>query len=333
MTAQETATETAAPALRIRGLRVAYESPRGLTEVVRDVSISVEAGETLCIVGESGCGKSAMVLAAAALLPPTGRVLDGSVTVAGREVVGQPEEALVGVRGRGLGMVFQESLAALNPLMTVGRQVAESLKLHRALSGKPALAEAERLLTEVGIGDASRRLGQYPHELSGGMRQRVAIAIALAANPAVLIADEPTTALDVTVQAQLLELLRREQRSRSMALLLITHDLGVVASIADRVAVMYAGEIVEHGPVDDLFANPRHPYTAGLLESLPRLADDADVDLPVIPGQPPPLGELPAGCAFRPRCGVALERCATDHPTPAQMGPTEIACWNAGAGR
>lgn len=322
-----------APALEVSNLRVAYRTEAGPVEVVRDVSFSIRSGETLCLVGESGCGKSASVLAVSSLLPSTGQVVGGSVALAGRDISHLSDDELVGVRGCGIGMVFQESLAALNPLLSVGRQLTESLTQHRGLKGQAARVEAARLLAEVGIGDPEGRLRQYPHELSGGLRQRVCIAIALAANPRVLIADEPTTALDVTVQGQILELLRREQRDRSMAVLLITHDLGVVAAVADRVAVMYAGEIVESGLVDEVFSRPRHPYTAGLLRSLPRIDDDPGIDLYVIPGQPPQMTELPSGCSFRPRCSFATQLCEIESPPSQDVSDTAtVACWHPQSG-
>lgn len=328
----EACMDTAPVALEVTDLRVAYRTMIGPVEAVRGVGFSVARGETLCIVGESGCGKSATTLAAASLLPPNGHIVGGSVKIAGQETVGLSEDQLRHIRGRSVGMVFQESLAALNPLMTIRRQVAESLRLHRGLTGKAVVAEAVRLLTEVGIGNAEHRLKQYPHELSGGLRQRVAIAIALAANPQVLIADEPTTALDVTVQAQILEVLKREQQLRSMALVLVTHDLGVVAGIADRVAVMYAGQIVECGPVADIFTRPQHPYTSGLLQSRPRMHDDPDRDLAAISGQPPPLANLPVGCAFAQRCQIATDQCRELEPVlqPVDTAVTTVACWHPG---
>ena len=278
----------------MRDLRTVYAGDEGVAEVVRGVSFEIRAGETLGLVGESGCGKSACALSLMRLLPASGRVVGGSVIVGDTDVLALNERGLRRVRGRRIGIVFQESLASLNPLLTVGHQLTESLRYHLGMGHREARVRALELLAEVGIADPGSRLGQFPHQLSGGLRQRVAVAIALAPNPDVLIADEPTTALDVTVQAQLLDLLRKEQRERRMALLLITHDLGVIASVTDRVAVMYAGRIVEEGSVAEIFAGPRHPYTAALLRSMPRLDRERRAVLETIAGQPPVLSALPA---------------------------------------
>ena len=275
---------------------------------VDGVSFAVGAGETLALLGESGCGKSASALALMRLLPPGGRMLGGEVHFAGQELFSLPEAVMRDVRGSGLAMIFQEPATSLNPVLTVGRQIGEALARHVGLSGAAARARAQELLAAVGIADAARRLDEYPFQLSGGMKQRVMIAIALAADPRVLIADEPTTALDVTIQAQILDLLRRLQAERGMGMLLITHDLGVVARMAQRVAVMYAGQIVEEAPREAFFSAPAHPYTRMLFAALPDLATRGGT-LATIPGQVPALDELPSGCRFAPRCPQAVPRC------------------------
>jgi len=312
------------PLLDIRGLETAIGSRAGVVRAVRGVSLRVDRGETVGLVGESGSGKSITALSIARLLPPAGRITAGEVLLDGQDVLRLSQRALRAVRGRRIGMVFQDSMTALNPLLPVGRQLTEHVRAHLGLGPREATRRALRLLDEVGVTDGERRLRQYPHQLSGGLRQRVAVAIALAADPDLLIADEPTTALDVTIQAQILDLLRREQRDRGMGLLVITHDLGVVAGIADRVAVMYAGRIIEEGATDAVFAEPAHPYTLGLLTSVPRLDTSLDARLPSIPGAPPPLWALDAGCAFRPRCPVAIDRCAADPPLSGER--RRVAC-------
>ena len=315
--------------LSVRGLTTMFSSGQGRVQAVRGVSFDLSAGETLGLVGESGCGKSATALSILRLLPPAGRIVGGRIQLDGMDLVTAPLSVLRRVRGRRIGIVFQDSMTSLNPLLTVGRQITESLETHLGIRGREANRRAADLLEEVGVPDPARRLGQFPHQLSGGLRQRVAVAIALAPNPDVLIADEPTTALDVTIQAQLLDLLGREQKERKMALLLITHDLGVVAGITDRLAVMYAGRIVEEGPTDRLFADPRHPYTLGLLGSIPRIDREVAERLPSIPGTPPPMWDIPAGCPFRPRCPFAFETCAVQDP-PLEVVDSEghaAACW------
>jgi oligopeptide/dipeptide ABC transporter ATP-binding protein len=315
--------------LAVRGLVTVFSSEEGPLAAVRGVSFTLDPGETLGLVGESGCGKSVTALSIIGLLPPTARIAEGSIELDGRDLVGASKRELRRMRGRRIATVFQDSTASLNPLLTVGRQITESLETHLGVSGSEAARRAAELLEEVGVPEPGRRLRQYPHQLSGGLRQRVAVAVALAPNPALLIADEPTTALDVTIQAQLLDLLKREQAEREMALILITHDLGVVAGMADRLCVMYAGRIVEEGPTEAVFAEPHHPYTLGLLSSVPRLDGEIVERLPSIPGAPPPLGGLEQGCAFRPRCPFALERCAEEDPAlePAGAGGHAAACW------
>ncbi len=300
--------------LSVRDLETAFSVEEGLARAVRGVSFDLNAGETLGLVGESGCGKSVTALSIIRLLPSTARVIAGTVEFDGRNVLAMSKRELRRLRGGKIAMVFQDSMTSLNPLLTVGRQITESLETHVGLSSREARLRALELLEEVGVSEGPRRLSQYPHQLSGGLRQRVAVAIALAPNPAVLIADEPTTAVDVTIQAQLVELLKREQADRQMALLLITHDLGVVAGIADRLAVMYSGRIVEEGPTELVFADPRHPYTLGLMRSIPRIDGELLERLPSIQGAPPPIWALPTGCPFRPRCPFVLARCESEDP-------------------
>jgi oligopeptide transport system ATP-binding protein len=314
--------------LEVRGLETCFSSDERVVHAVRGVSFALEVGETLGLVGESGCGKSVTALSIMRLLPPNASVTGGSVLLDGTDLLRVPRRAMRRIRGARIGMVFQDSMTALNPLLTVGRQITETLEAHTGLSERVARPKAIELLEEVGVPEPVRRLGQYPHQLSGGLRQRVAVAIALAPNPDVLIADEPTTALDVTIQAQVLELLRRERSERRMAMVLITHDLGVVASLSDRLAVMYAGRIVEIGRSDDVFADPRHPYTLGLLRSVPRIDSDLVARLASIPGTPPPLAALPPGCPFRPRCSFATERSEVEEPPLVAVGDEHAAaCW------
>ncbi|WP_246222536.1 ABC transporter ATP-binding protein [Phytoactinopolyspora limicola] len=312
--------------LAVRDLRVAFRTRRGLAHVVNGISYDVPPGRTLAIVGESGSGKSVGILALLGLLPATTQVW-GSATFDGAELVGRSEDKLRQVRGAGIGMVFQDPMTSLNPVLTVGRQVVEAIRAHQSVPKAAARSRAAELLAEVGIPDPASRLDAYPHELSGGMRQRVMIAVALAGEPRVLIADEATTALDVTVQAQILELIRRLQDERGMGVVWITHDLGVVAGIADHVLVMYAGRTVEEGSAAEMFGAPVHPYTRGLLGAMPvvddpRTARERD-PLLTIPGLPPDPVALPAGCAFFPRCPIrADERCAHEVPplTPVAGG-------------
>ncbi len=307
--------------LEVEGLSVGFATDAGVLTAVDRVSFSLGAGETLGLVGESGCGKSATCLAALGLLPPNGRILGGRVMLDGRDLVTMPEAELDKARGGTAAMIFQDPLTSLNPVHTLGWQIGEALALHRGLQGAAAQAEAARLLDRVGITDPKRRLREYPHQLSGGMNQRAMIAMALACKPRLLVADEPTTALDVIIQAQIIDLLVEIQREEGLALLLVTHDLGVVAEMADRVAVMYAGRMIETGPVADLFSRHRHPYTAGLLASLPRV-DHRVEKLAPIDGTVPWLGDLPSGCTFRPRCPRVLPVCAEIVPP---LAPGEAA--------
>ena len=313
-----TVSSSSEPLLAIDGLTVEFPSTKGPLRAVDDVSFQVSKGETLGLVGESGSGKSMSALAVIGLVPPPGRVVGGAVRFDGRDLTQLGERDMRRVRGAAVGFVFQEPMTALNPVFTIGSQLVETLEAHDVATGRDALRRAAELLEAVRLPDPERRLRDYPHQLSGGQRQRALIAMALACNPALLIADEPTTALDVTVQAEILDLLREMKSRFGLALLLITHDLGVVAETADRVAVMYAGRIVEQSPVADLFANPLHPYTRGLLGSMP--GREKGRRLNAIPGVVPPLGALPPGCTFAPRCPDRFEPCDKARPGDAVLG-------------
>jgi oligopeptide/dipeptide ABC transporter ATP-binding protein len=295
--------------LDIEHLRTEFRVGGGWHAAVDDVSFALAPRETLALVGESGCGKSVTALSVMGLVPkPQGRIAAGRIVLEGRELIGLAEPALEKLRGARMAMIFQEPMTSLNPVMTIGAQVAEALAVHRGLSRRAAEAKALAVLDEVKIPSAARRFHEFPHQFSGGMRQRVMIAMALACEPAVLLADEPTTALDVTIQAQVLGLLADLKERHGMAMLFITHNLGVVAQIADRVAVMYAGQIVEQASVDAIFAQPAHPYTRSLFAAIPRMDRDAQ-DLAAIPGRVPPLDAMPAGCRFAPRCPLAQKGC------------------------
>jgi peptide/nickel transport system ATP-binding protein len=316
--------------LQVENLRVSFPTTAGgRVHPVDGVSLSLERGETLALVGESGCGKSLTSLALLRLIPPPGQIEEGStIRLGDTDVLALRGEALRKIRGRRIGMVFQDPMTSLNPVFTVGDQIAEGVRAHFDVSRAEARARALRLLQEVGIPDPVRRLDAYPHQLSGGMRQRVMIAIALSAEPEILVADEPTTALDVTVQAQILEVLDRLRDAHGMAVLLITHDLGIVAGRADRVAVMYAGQIVEEAPTASLFARPSHPYTQGLFASVPRITGPIERLTP-IRGSVPPPGAWPSGCRFRPRCPKAFEKSETMPPL-LPVGPDHrMRCWLA----
>ena len=318
------------PILSLRDLRVTFSTPAGPARAVRGIDLDVRAGESIAVVGESGSGKSVTMLATLGLLPSAH--VTGSVKFRGTELVGASTETLRAVRGRSIAMVFQDPMTSLNPVLTIGKQMSLVMQAHQPNLGKKELrAKSIDLLGRLAIPQAIRRIDAYPHELSGGMRQRVMIAMAIANDPEVLIADEPTTALDVTVQAQIMELLSKLRDEQRLALVLITHDLGVVAGSADRVAVMYAGRVVERAPVLDLFASPRHPYTTALLECLPRLDQRHDV-VNSIGGTPPNPADLPAGCPFAPRCRRAVDACLTDEPTLVRLGVSDVACSVATAG-
>ncbi len=311
--------------LEIRNLDVRFTTPEGEVAAVSDFSYDFEAGECVGIVGESGAGKSQTFMAVMRLLAANSQV-SGSALFSGFDLLGDNPNTLRNVRGAQLGMIFQDPMTSLTPHLKVGDQIAEPLVQHKGMTWRAARQIALELLDRVQVNDASRRLTQYPHELSGGMRQRVMIAIALACNPAMLIADEPTTALDVTVQAQILKLLAELKREKGMAMALITHDLGVVAGLADKVVVMYGGRIVEAGPVGDMLTRPRHPYTHALLQSMPRIDDALDRPLATIRGQPPNPRRLPAGCVFHPRCDQATERCGQHRPGLQIGANSQLAC-------
>jgi oligopeptide/dipeptide ABC transporter ATP-binding protein len=317
------------PLISVDALTVSFRTESGRLRVVEEVSFSIDTGETVALVGESGCGKSVTAMAIMGLNPsPPSRVEGGRIRFEGRDLLGLDPGEMRGLRGDRIGMIFQEPMTSLNPTFTVGFQIAEVLRLHRGRTRDEARSEATEILRLVGIGAAERRLAQYPHELSGGLRQRVMIAMAIACRPALLIADEPTTALDVTVQAQILDLIRRLQREIGMSVLLITHDLGIVAETCQRVMVMYAGRIVERAGVAALFQRPRHPYTAGLLACSPKLGRKQAV-LPAIPGLVPPPGQRGAGCAFAARCPRAVARCVAETPPLMALEPShDAACWN-----
>ncbi len=314
------------PLLDVAGLTVEFPTRHGTLTAVRDVSFAIAPGEVLGVVGESGAGKSLTGAAIIGLVDAPGRIANGEVRLAGRRIDNLPDDAMRRVRGREIGAVFQDPLTALNPLYTVGRQLTETIRTHLPLGAAEARARAVALLDEVGIPAAMQRLDHYPHQFSGGMRQRVVLALALAASPKLIIADEPTTALDVSIQAQIIQLLKRLARDHATAVMLITHDMGVIAETADRVAVMYAGRIVEIGPVADVIHRPAHPYTIGLMGSIPKLALERD-RLVSIDGAMPRLSAMPSGCAFHPRCPHAFARCAQERPALADVGATRAACW------
>ncbi|BCG90143.1 ABC transporter ATP-binding protein [Mesorhizobium sp. 113-3-9] len=311
--------------LDVRDLKIAFDTPFGYVDAVRGVSFSIRKGEIISLVGESGSGKSITMRAVMGLLPPSARI-SGSVKLLGSELIGCPAKKLEQLRGSRMSMIFQDPLTALNPVLTVGDQVMEAIRIHNpTISAKQAHDQALALLSEVAIPFPEKRMQQYPHEFSGGMRQRVVIAIAIANKPDLIIADEPTTALDVTVQAQILELLRQLCRQQGTGLVLITHDLGVVAGMAEGVSVMYAGSIVERAAVDDLFDRPGHPYTRGLLGSLPEMKGEIG-RLIDIGGAPPTAQTIPSGCAFNPRCHFAIDRCRSESPSLMKAGASDVAC-------
>jgi oligopeptide/dipeptide ABC transporter ATP-binding protein len=320
------------PLLEVRNLATHFFTRAGVVRAVDDVSWDVQAGETVALVGESGCGKSVSALSVMRLVAaPAGRIVAGQILFKGRDLRALTEEEMRKIRGREIGMIFQEPMTSLNPVLTIGRQLTEGFEIHLGKTPPEARRRAAELLGLVGIPDPERRLKQYPHQFSGGMRQRMMIAMALACDPALILADEPTTALDVTIQAQILELMRDLNRRLGVAMLIITHNLGVVARYADRVNVMYAGKIIEQGTARELYANPRHPYTLGLLRSVPRLDEPRRARLDPIEGQPPDLSRLPPGCRFEPRCGWRVERCMTELPPlrPVGIAGHVSACWEA----
>jgi peptide/nickel transport system ATP-binding protein len=313
--------------LQIENLRVEFPTRRGTLVAVDGVSLAIAPGEVLGMVGESGAGKTLTGLAVIGLLEPPGRIAAGEVRLEGRRIDNLPHEELRRLRGRRIGVVFQDPLTSLNPLYTIGAQLEETIVTHLPLSGAEARARALGLLREVGIPAPELRFDHYPHQFSGGMRQRVVIALALAAEPSLLIADEPTTALDVSIQAQIIALLKRLARERGTAVLLITHDMGVIAETAQRVAVMYAGRVVELGPVRDVIHSPRHPYTAGLMGSIPKITPQRNRRLAQIEGAMPRLNAIPPGCPFNPRCPKRFERCLVSRPELLPAGASAAACW------
>ena len=319
--------------LEIEDLRTQFFTIAGTVKAVDGVSYTVDEGETVAIVGESGCGKSVSALSILRLIPdPPGEIVGGSIVFRGRNLLELSDEEIRRVRGREIAMVFQEPMTSLNPVLTVGVQLTETLVHHLGMTDGAATSRAIELLEMVGISDPERRLAQYPHHFSGGMRQRVMIAMALSCEPKLIIADEPTTALDVTIQAQILEVMKDLTRRLGVALIIITHNLGVVARYADRVNVMYAGKIIETGTARDVYGNPRHPYTLGLLASVPRLDQPRGTRLIPIEGQPPDLTQLDDGCAFRPRCRFAVEKCTGAIPPLERLdGAHFSACWQKNA--
>jgi len=319
------------PLLEVDDLRTYFRTEDGLARAVDGVSFRVDHGRTLAVVGESGCGKTVTALSVLRLIPiPPGEIRSGSILLEGQDLLALPFDEMRSVRGGDVAMIFQEPATSLNPVFTIGNQIAEAITRHRDLPRSEVRGEVLRALGEVRMSEPERRIDQYPHEMSGGMKQRAMIAMALSCNPKLLIADEPTTAVDVTIQARILDLLRQTQAEHGMGLLLITHDLGVVAEMADEVAVMYAGKIVERAPVEELFAHPTHPYTQGLFASLPRV-DRAEHRLQAIEGNVPPPTRFPEGCRFHPRCPLAEDRCKTEPPLD-EVAPGHVtACWFAGA--
>ncbi len=315
------------PLLDIRDLKTSFFTEKGLIKAVDGISFSLHKGQTLALVGESGCGKSVTALSILRLVPEPGQITGGQILFSGEDILKLPENEMRRIRGHHAAMIFQEPMTALNPVLKIGEQITEVLQLHKGLSRAEATDQAIELLEKVGIPEPQQRLRNYPHQLSGGLRQRVVIAMALACNPQLLIADEPTTALDVTIQAQIMELLRQLQSEHEMATLLITHDLGIVAESADLVAIMYAGLIVEYASVEDLFKQTSHPYTIGLLASVPRLGESNERLTP-IKGQVPSALDRPSGCPFRSRCPEAVEQCARSCPELKEISSGHrVRCW------
>jgi peptide/nickel transport system ATP-binding protein len=327
---QASTRDSSGPLLELENVTTHFQTPRGLVRAVDGVSFTIERGKALGIVGESGSGKTILSRSIMGLLPPRGTVRGGSIRFEGREIGNLSRKQMRSVWGKEMAMIFQDPMTSLNPVMTIGRQIAEPLQIHLGMDKKTAWATAERLLKDVRIPEPGRRLEQYPHEMSGGMRQRVMIAIALACGPTALFADEPTTALDVTVQAQILDLLGEQRRDRNMSLVLVTHDLGVVAGHTDEIAVMYGGKLVEKASTKGLFAHMKMPYTEALLQSIPKLDDPSHTRLNAIAGRPPDLVNPPKGCRFAPRCPYASAKCVAEEPPliPAPDDPGHLyACW------
>ncbi|KAB2333358.1 ABC transporter ATP-binding protein [Cytobacillus depressus] len=316
--------------LEVKNIVTEFRTADGQLSAVRDVSFSLQKGETLCIVGESGCGKSITSLSIIGLLPSNGKITSGEILYEGKAIHQLPAQKMRQIRGNKISMIFQEPMTALNPVLTIGYQIREPLMIHQKLSKREAIDKGIELLKQVGIPYPEKRMNQYPHELSGGMRQRVMIAIALSCNPGLLIADEPTTALDVTIQAQILDIINRLKDEFHMGVLMITHDMGVVAEVADRVMVMYAGKKVEEGKVEEIFDKPKHPYTIGLLNSVPNV-DDPDFELEPIPGSLPSLDEQISGCRFHLRCKFAKDICRIQEPPEFKLSDShQVFCWLEG---
>jgi len=317
--------------LEVKNLATQFNTESGIVKAVDGVSYAINEGETLALVGESGCGKSVSALSIMRLIPnPPGKITSGQILFEGEDLLTLSDRAMRNIRGNRIAMIFQEPMTSLNPVLTIGKQITESLELHLNMSKIEANNRAGELLSLVGIADGYARLNDYPHQFSGGMRQRVMIAMGLTCNPRLLIADEPTTALDVTIQAQILELIQSISKELGLAVLMITHNLGVVARYADRVNVMYAGKIIERGNAIDIYANPKHPYTLGLIKSVPRLDQAKGDKLQPIEGMPPDLISLPEGCSFRARCKFAVDKCATDIPSLISVGDEHLAaCWES----
>ena len=315
--------------LEVTDLRTRFQTPEGTVRAVNGISFYIDEGETVAVVGESGCGKSVSMMSLLQLIPtPPGEIYSGTVLYRGDDLLKKPEQEMEDIRGREISMIFQDPMTSLNPVLSIGRQLTESLRVHLGMNQEQAERRAVEMLESVGIPDPARRLGDFPHQFSGGMRQRVMIAMALSCAPSLLIADEPTTALDVTIQAQIVELVARLRESLHMAIIWITHDLGVVAGMADRVIVMYAGYIVEEAQVDDLYDMPSHPYTLALLAALPRVDRRRDQRLKSIPGAPPNLLVEPKGCPFAPRCEYVIEKCKQENPPLMSVGNNHTsACW------
>ena len=314
------------PLLEVKHLRVEFPTRRGTLLALDDISFDIAAGEILGVVGESGAGKSLTGAAIIGLLEPPGRIAGGEIRLEGQRIDNLPHEQMRAIRGRRIGAIFQDPLTSLNPLYTIGRQLTETILTHLPVSASEARARAIRLLQETGIPAAEQRIEQYPHQFSGGMRQRVVIALALAAEPKLIVADEPTTALDVSIQAQIISLLKRLCKEHGAAVMLVTHDMGVIAETCDRVAVLYAGRVAEIGPVGDVIHRSSHPYTTGLMGSIPAM-DDTRERLLQIDGSMPRLNAIPTGCAYNPRCPQVMDRCRVERPELFDAGPTRAACW------
>jgi len=319
-------TASATPLLEVRHLRVEFNTRRGTLTAIDDVSLEIAPGEVLGLVGESGAGKSITGTAIIGLLEPPGRIAGGEILLDGKRIDNLPAEQMRRIRGRTIGAIFQDPLTSLNPLYTIGRQITETIQTHLPMNARQARERAVELLNEVGIPAAERRIDHYPHQFSGGMRQRVVIALALCANPRLIIADEPTTALDVSIQAQIIQLLKKLGREHGTAVMLITHDMGVIAETADRVAVMYAGRLAEIGPVQEVIHDPQHPYSVGLMGSIPAIGQEVE-RLSQIEGSMPRLDAIPPGCAYNPRCPRVFDRCRTERPELLAAGATRAACW------